>query len=134
MHMPIPLANQLGAGLQRDGNGSRPTPLFRGFRKWPQTSLDAKAQPALGMFLNPVGDPADQQIAAQPGRRRHAVQPVSFGAKIGGRQRFERNVLGLDIGTRPTEREISTTGRPAGFPASFLGLANRHHARASAIR
>src|SRR5271169_4855739 len=36
MHMPMPFANQLGAGLQSDGGtGSSPAPLARGFEQRP---------------------------------------------------------------------------------------------------
>lgn len=76
----------------------------------------------MGLFLNPVGDPADQQIAAQPGRRCGSVQPASFDLKIGRRQRFECCDPGFNI--RPLGMTamcaILAAGTPAGFPASFL--------------
>src|SRR5947199_123981 len=45
-----------------------------------------------------VGDATDQQIAAQPGGRRHSIQPPPFDPQIGGGQRVESNDPGFDIG------------------------------------
>jgi hypothetical protein len=88
----------------------------------------------MGLFLNPVGDPADQQIAAQPRRRYGLEQPAPFDPEIGGRQFFERDDPGLDIGTRPIVRAIPAAEKPAGFPASLLVPGNRRHAPAAAMR
>ena len=90
----------------------------------------------MGILLNPMGDPPDQQVAAEPGRRRRAVQPALLVPKIGGRQRFECDDPGFDIGPfRPAAGcEILMAGKPASFLASLLVLENRCHAPASAMR
>ena len=137
MDMPMPLANQFGAGLQRNcRRGSPPASLVRAFAQQAQHSLGAEAEPAMGMFLNPVGDPTEQQITAQPGWRRGSVQSAPFDPQISGRQRFESCDLGFNISclgpTAGSERQAA--GEPASFLASFGGWVDRCHLPASAMR
>src|SRR6266849_11122047 len=137
MGVSMPFANQLGARLHRDSwSGSRSVPLVSAFGERMQSSLDAEAQAAVSLFLNLVGDPADQQVAAQPGRRRRSIQPAPFDLKIGGRQCFEGDDPGFKIGLlRPnTDIEILAAEGPASFPAGLLVLGDLHQARASAMR
>jgi hypothetical protein len=90
----------------------------------------------MSLFLNPIGNPTDQQVAAQPGRRRRSVQPAPFDLKIGCRQRFELDDLGFNIRLRAVAAgcEIRTPEGPASFPASLLVSRNWRHAPASAMR
>src|SRR5882762_1038059 len=98
MRVLMPFANQLGARLQLDGgSGGGSAPLIGAFGKSPQPALYGEAQAALSAFLNPVGDATDQQIAAQPGRRRHSIQPAPFDPEISDGQCVEGNDPGFDI-------------------------------------
>jgi hypothetical protein len=83
-----------------------------------------------------LGDPADQQVAAQPGRRRRSIQPAPFDLKIGGRQRFECEDPGLNICLLGLAAgcEILAAEGPASFPAGLLVLGDLRQARASAMR
>jgi hypothetical protein len=101
-----------------------------------QSSLDAEAQAAVSLFLNLVGDPTDQQIAAQPDRRRRSIQPAPFDLKIGGRQRFEGDDPGFNIRALALAAgcEILAAEGPANFPAGLLVLGDLHQAGASAMR
>jgi len=101
-----------------------------------QSSLGAKTQAAMSLFLNPVGDPTDQQVAAQPSRRHRSIQPAPFDLKVGCRQRFELDDLSFNIRIRAVAAgcEIPAPGGLASFPASLLVSRNRRHAPASAMR
>jgi hypothetical protein len=90
----------------------------------------------MGMLLNPVGDPTEQQIAAQPGWRRGSVQPAPFDPKISGRQRFECCDLGFDIGPFGliAGAVMLAAGEPASFLASLRGSGERRHLPASTMR
>jgi hypothetical protein len=76
----------------------------------------------VSLFLNPVGDPTDQQVAAQPSRRHRSVEPAPFDLKIGCRQRFERDDPGFNVSLGPTAC------------CEIFASRNRHHAPASAMR
>src|SRR5712691_8137482 len=136
MRVLTPFANQLGARLQQNGSRlGQLVALVRAFGKSTQSALGREAQAAVSAFLNPVGDATDQQIAAQPGRRRRSIQLAPFDPKVGGGQYFEGNDPGFDIDFLRLIAgcEILAAGRPASFLASLLGLANWRHAPASAM-
>ncbi len=101
-----------------------------------QSSLDAEAQAAVSLFLNLVGDPADQQVAAQPDRRRRSIQPSPFNPQIGDRQCFEGDDAGFNIGPVGLNAgvEILAAERPASFLASLFVLGSRNHAPALVMR
>src|SRR6266849_2645108 len=137
MRVLMPFANQLGARPQRGGGcGGQSARLIRAFRESTQPALYGKAQAAVSAFLNPVRDATDQQIAAQPGRRRHSIQPAPFDPEISDGQRVEGKDPGFDIGRIgvTTDRGTLAAGRLASFLASLVGLMNRLHAPASVTR
>jgi len=101
-----------------------------------QPSPDAKAQAAESAFLNHVRYATDQKVAAQPGRRRRSIQPSPFDPQIGGRQCFERDDAGFNIGPLGLNAgvEILAAERPASFLASLFVLGSRNHAPALVMR
>src|SRR5437763_4001277 len=137
MHLLMPFPNQFGPRPQGNHRGITSTaPLLGAGGKRTKPPLGAGAQTAQGTLLNQIRNPANQQVAAQPGGRCCTTQVLPLDPQVAGAQRFECSYLGFDISFLGLAARggFLNMGRLAGVPASPVVMASRRHAPASTMR
>jgi hypothetical protein len=92
----VPFAHQPGAELQGSDGHERQVAIPQRHHECVQSAHYRRAQAAMCLFLELVGDRPDQQIAAQPGRRFGAMEPLPGDLQILDRQSVQTSYLGCD--------------------------------------